>query len=218
MSFFSGALAPDVLKKFTDALESLEKQGYSIDYKIEFPSGKPALSAYYIINFAEVSTNLARLDGVRYGLHKDRKNLLEDYMLSKATGFGRETRRRILLGTYVLSAGYYDAYYGKAVAAREQLRREYIKAFELVDFVVTPTMPDAALKIGEKSDPISLYLEDVFTVTANLTGNPAITVPMGTVEREGKQLPLGIQFMAPHGGEEELFEVAEKFESIKDSP
>jgi aspartyl-tRNA(Asn)/glutamyl-tRNA(Gln) amidotransferase subunit A len=212
---FAEALSKDVLKKFTDALEFLEKQGYEIDYKIEFPSAKPALSAYYIINFAEVSTNLSRFDGIRYGLHIDGKNLLEDYLLSKGNGFGKETRRRILLGTYVLSAGYYDAYYGKAVAAREQLRREYVKAFESVDFIATPTMPDTALKIGEKSDPLSLYLEDIFTVTANLTGHPAISIPMGTVEREGKQLPLGIQFTAPYGAEKTLFDIGKKFEEIR---
>lgn len=217
MSSFSEALEKDVLKKFTDALEYLEKQGYTINYKLEFPSAKPSLSSYYIINFAEVSTNLARFDGVRYGLHIDGKNLLEDYLLAKGKGFGKETRRRVLLGAYVLSAGYYDAYYGKAVAAREQLRREYEKAFEIVDFVVTPTMPGIALKIGEKSDPLSLYLEDIFTVTANLTGCPAISIPMGTVEREGKKLPLGIQFMATHGGEEMLFEVSKKFEETREA-
>ncbi len=212
---FTGALQPDVLEKFNNALEYLKKQGYKIIDTLEFPSAKPALSAYYIINFAEVSTNLARFDGVRYGVHKDGKDLLEDYLLSKGKGFGKETRRRVLLGAYVLSAGYYDAYYGKAVKAREQLRREYMKAFETVDFIVTPTMPDVALKIGEKSDPLSLYLEDIFTVTANLTGVPALSVPMGTVERDGKDLPLGIQFMAPHGAEDLLFEVGKKFEEMK---
>lgn len=211
---FAGALAQDVIEKFNAALEYLKTQGYTIIDNLEFPSAKPALSAYYIINFAEVSTNLARFDGVRYGLHLDGKNLLEDYLLAKGKGFGKETRRRVLLGAYVLSAGYYDAYYGKAVKAREQLRREYMKAFETVDFIVTPTMPDTALKIGEKSDPLPLYLEDVFTVTANLTGVPAISIPMGTVEREGKNLPLGIQFMAPHGAEELLFEVGKKFEDL----
>jgi len=214
MSSFSGALAQDVLKQFTDALEHLEKQGYKINYELEFPSSKPALSAYYIINFAEVSTNLARFDGVRYGLHINGKNLLEDYLLTKSNGFGRETRRRLMLGAYVLSAGYYDAYYGKAVLVRGQLRKEYLKAFESVDLIATPTMPDTALKIGEKSDPVSLYLEDVFTVTANLTGCPAISLPMGTVLREGKKLPLGIQFMAPHGGEENLFEIGKKFKGM----
>jgi aspartyl-tRNA(Asn)/glutamyl-tRNA(Gln) amidotransferase subunit A len=214
MNSFSDALQKDVLKKFTDALEYLEKQGYTINYGLEFPSAKPSLSAYYIINFAEVSTNLARFDGIRYGLHINGKNLIEDYLLAKGKGFGKETRRRILLGTYVLSAGYYDAYYGKAITARKQLQQEYSKAFEIVDFIVTPTMPDTAMKIGEKSDPLSLYLEDVFTVTANLTGNPAISIPMGTVDREGKKLPLGIQFMASHGREDLLFEVGKKFEAM----
>jgi len=215
MSSFSGILSQDILKKFTDRLEYLEKQGYKVDYKLEFPSAKPSLSAYYIINFAEVSTNLARFDGMRYGLHIDGANLLEDYLLAKGKGFGRETRRRVMLGAYVLSAGYYDAYYGKAVAVRKKLREEYLKAFESVDLIATPTMPDVAIKIGEKSDPLSLYLEDIFTVTANLTGVPAISIPMGTVEREGRKLPLGIQFMASHGQEDLLFEIGRKIEKIR---
>ncbi|KKW35163.1 MAG: Glutamyl-tRNA(Gln) amidotransferase subunit A [Candidatus Adlerbacteria bacterium GW2011_GWA1_54_10] len=195
---------PDVLACFESSLEKLKGQGCEV-VDIALPSLDYALSAYYIINFAEVSTNLSRFDGVRYGLSLKGESLFDDYASSREAGFGSETRRRIVLGTYVLSAGYYDAYYGKAVAAREQLRREYIKAFESVDFIATPTMPDAALVIGEKSDPLSLYLIDIFTVTANLTGNPAISIPMGTVEKEGKQLPVGLQLTAAHGDEAALF-------------
>ena len=115
----------------------------------------------------------------------------------------------VLLGTFVLSSGYIDAYYRKAVAAREQLRNEFNNAFESVDVIATPTMPGPAFKAGAKSDPLSLYLEDIFTVTANLTGMPAISVPMGMVEREGKQLPAGIQFTAPLGAEERLFTIGQ---------
>ena len=149
---------------------------------------------------------------MRYGLHKDGKNLLEDYMLSKGAGFGKETRRRILLGTYVLSSGYYDAYYGKAQIARASLKNEFAKAFQDVDVVCTPTAPFVAWKIG---DPLSVYLADIFTITANIVGIPAISVPSGFSEVEGKSLPLGIQFMTPHGSEDLLFDISKKFENLK---
>ena len=174
------------------------------------------LPLYYIINFAEVSTNLARYDGVKYGLHVDGKNLLEDYLLTRGVGFGREARRRILLGTYVLSAGYYDAYYGKAQTTRASLKKEFTKVFSLVDLILTPTTPHPAWKIGEKNDPLSVYLEDVFTVTANIVGIPALSLPSG--EASGK-LPLGIQFMTSHGREDLLFKIGKEFEAIsKDGP
>ncbi len=195
---------PDVLAQFEQSLKKLKAQGYEL-VDIKLPSLDYALAAYYIINFAEVSTNLARFDGVRYGLSLKGKNLFDDYAKSRGEGFGPETRRRIMLGTYALSAGYYDAYYGKATVARAQLREEFEEAFKSVGLIATPTMPYPAWKIGEKSDPLSAYLADIFAVTANLTGNPAISVPMGTVEREGKQLPVGIQFTAAHGDEAALF-------------
>ena len=201
----------EVKENFQKAVRKLEALGYKIK-DIRLPN---CLPLYYIINFAEVSSNLARFDGVRYGLHQDGKNLLEDYLLSKGKGFGKETRRRILLGTYVLSAGYYDAYYGKAQKARESLKKDFTKVFSEVDMVLTPTSPAPAWKIGEKSDPLSMYLEDIFTVTANIVGIPAISIPSGFSETEGKKLPLGIQFMAPHGGEDLLFEVGKKFEESK---
>jgi aspartyl-tRNA(Asn)/glutamyl-tRNA(Gln) amidotransferase subunit A len=163
---------------------------------------------------AEVSTNLARLDGMRYGLAKRGEKLLDDYVLSRTEGFGAETRRRILLGTFVLSAGYIDAYYRKADTSRELLRREYEKAFETCDVVAFPTTAATAFKIGEKSDPVSMYLEDIFTITANLTGMPAISVPMGMVSPStplgtiGKALPVGMHFTAPRQAEERLFTIA----------
>ncbi|MCX6820057.1 MAG: Asp-tRNA(Asn)/Glu-tRNA(Gln) amidotransferase subunit GatA [Candidatus Adlerbacteria bacterium] len=187
---------------FSAAIKKLENEGFKI-VEINLPSMQPALAAYYITNFAEVSSNLSRFDGVRYGLSLSGESLFDDYAKSRGEGFGAETRRRIILGTYVLSAGYYDAYYGKAVAAREQLRKEFEQTFKDVDVIATPTMPTPAWKIGEKSDPLSAYLADIFTVTANLTGNPAISVPMGTVDG----LPVGIQFTAAHGDEETLFRV-----------
>jgi aspartyl-tRNA(Asn)/glutamyl-tRNA(Gln) amidotransferase subunit A len=200
----------DVRATFDATLKNLVDAGHTI-VDIELPTSSYALAAYYIIMPAEVSTNLARLDGMRYGLSAQAglsrrgDTLLDDYLLSRTEGFGEETRRRILLGTFVLSSGYIDAYYRKAGAARTVLRREYEKAFKSCDVVAFPTTLSPAFKFGEKSDPISMYLEDIFTVTANLTGMPAISLPMGCVEREGKKLPVGIHFTAPHQAEETLF-------------
>jgi aspartyl-tRNA(Asn)/glutamyl-tRNA(Gln) amidotransferase subunit A len=172
------------------------------------PSASLALAVYYVIMPAEASSNLSRFDGVRYGLSKKGESLFDDYAVTKGDGFGPEVRRRIMLGTYVLSAGYYDAYYGKALAAREALTREYSDALASVDAIATPTAPTPASKLGEKSDPLSMYLLDVFTVTANLTGHPAISLPMGEVSRDGKELPVGLMLTAAHGGEDALLSLA----------
>jgi aspartyl-tRNA(Asn)/glutamyl-tRNA(Gln) amidotransferase subunit A len=151
---------------------------------------------------------------VRYGFHKDGKDLLEDYTLTKGAGFGPEVRRRVLLGTYVLSAGYYDAYYGKAQLVRNALKKEFEKVFKDVDLVVMPTAPFPAWKIGEKSDPVAVWLADVFTVTANIVNVPAISLPSGFMKVDGKDLPLGIQFMAPLGAEDMMFKISKEFEGI----
>ncbi|MDO8593687.1 MAG: Asp-tRNA(Asn)/Glu-tRNA(Gln) amidotransferase subunit GatA [bacterium] len=201
----------DVLATFNTMLEKLASAGHTL-VDVELPMSLHALAAYYVIMPAEVSTNLARLDGMRYGLAKRGETLLDDYILSRTEGFGEETRRRILLGTFVLSSGYIDAYYKKADAARVVLRSEYDKAFESCDVVAFPTTPSPAFKFGEKSDPLAMYLEDIFTVTANLTGMPAISVPMGSVEREVKNLPVGIHFTAPHQAENLLFAVSSEVE------
>jgi aspartyl-tRNA(Asn)/glutamyl-tRNA(Gln) amidotransferase subunit A len=194
----------DVLAAFNATLDTLKKDGHSI-VDVELPTSSYALAAYYVIMPAEVSTNLARLDGMRYGLAKRGGTLLDDYVLSRTEGFGEETLRRILLGTFVLSSGYIDAYYRKADASRAVLRREYADAFKKTDLIAIPTTLSPAFTFGEKSDPVSMYLEDIFTVTANLTGMPAVSVPMGKVQREGKMLPIGIHLTAPHGGEDVLF-------------
>jgi len=201
----------DVLKNFAESLEKLKKLGYKI-VDIDLPNIGYSLAVYYILMPAEVSSNLARFDGLRYGAHKDGKNLLEDYLVTRAQGFGKEVRRRIILGTYVLSTGYYDAYYGKAQATRELIMRDFDKAFETVDLVLTPTSPIPAFKIGEKAnDPISMYLADIFTVTANIVGVPAISLPSGFASVDGKDLPLGIQAMAPHDREDILFTLGKDF-------
>lgn len=200
-------IAPEVKENFKQSVEALEKLGFEIK-NIELPN---ALALYYIINFAEVSSNLSRFDGVKYGLHLEGDNLLQDYLLSRGKGFGKEVRRRILLGTYVLSAGYYDSYYGKAQSARVALSKKFGEIFSEVDLVLTPTTPAPAWKIGGKSDPLAMYLEDIFTVTANIVGLPAISIPSGKIDIEVKSLPLGIQMMAPHNSENLLFEVGKKF-------
>jgi aspartyl-tRNA(Asn)/glutamyl-tRNA(Gln) amidotransferase subunit A len=196
----------DVLVAFENSLDKYKKAGYEIK-EIKLPNISYALMVYYVLMPAEVSSNMARYDGMRYGLHVDGKNGIDDYFQSRRSGLGREVIRRILLGTYVLSSGYYDAYYNRANAVRSMITADFKKAFEEVDLVATPTTPSVAFKIGEKtSDPVSMYLEDIFTVTANLTGMPAISVPCGISKVEGVDLPIGLQLTARHGDEELLFE------------
>lgn len=194
----------DVKARFDESIAQLKEQGHTI-VDVSLPTSKFALPVYYVIQPAEASANLSRFDGVRYGHHVESDTLLNDYIESRTEGFGPEVTRRILLGTYVLSSGYIDAYYRKADRARGVLVNEYNAVFKNVDVIAFPTTPSPAFKFGEKSDPVSMYLEDVFTVTANLTGMPALSVPMGTVEREGVMLPVGMHFTAPRGGEETLF-------------
>jgi len=204
-----------VLKNFEESIEQMKKAGYEVK-EISLPSLAHGLSVYYILMPAEVSSNLARFDGVRYGYHVDGTNLLEDYMRSRGEGFGREVRRRILLGTYALSSGYYDAYYGRACAVREMLKKDLEKAFEGVDIIATPRTPTPAFKIGEKSsDPLQMYLADIFTVPVNIAGVPAISIPSGFADEDGAKLPLGIQFIAPHFGESALFSIGKDFEKVR---
>lgn len=198
------AIDADVRSAFETTLERLVAQGHTL-VDVTLPSSSYALPVYYVVQPAEASANLARFDGIRYGHAARGGSLLDDYVESKTEGFGKETTRRILLGTFVLSSGYIDAYYRKADRVRTLLTREYDAAFESCDVIAFPTTPSPAFRFGEKSDPVAMYLEDVFTVTANLTGMPAISVPMGTVEREGSTLPVGIHFTAPKSGEGRLF-------------
>lgn len=197
----------DVRALFDATLTKLEAMGHSL-VPVALPTSSYALPVYYVIMPAEASTNLARYDGIRYGDAKRGDTFLEDYVKTRTEGFGPETTRRILLGTFVLSSGYIDAYYRKADAARHVLTKEYDDAFASCDVIAFPTTPSPAFKFGEKTgDPVAMYLEDVFTVTANLTGMPAISVPMGMVERDEKMLPTGIHFTAPKGGENTLFKI-----------
>jgi aspartyl-tRNA(Asn)/glutamyl-tRNA(Gln) amidotransferase subunit A len=178
--------------------------------EIGLPTTKYALSSYYIIAPAEASSNLARYDGVRFGLRVPGETLDEMYELTRAAGFGTEVRRRVLVGTYVLSAGYYDAYYLKAQRVRTLIARDFAAAFERVDCLLTPTAPSAAFAIGEKSDdPVAMYLNDVFTVPVNLAGLPAISVPAGL---SGEGLPLGLQVIGRAFDEETVLRVGEVLE------
>ncbi|MHB8651888.1 MAG: Asp-tRNA(Asn)/Glu-tRNA(Gln) amidotransferase subunit GatA [Minisyncoccota bacterium] len=204
---------PDVAKNFSATLDILKEMGHEVK-SIELPRISHALAAYYIIMPAEVSANLARFDGMRYGQYRAGTSHIDDYAETRGAGFGREVRRRVLLGTYVLSSGYYDAYYHKATAVRALIEKDFMKAFETVDVIATPTCPTPAFKIGEKTDdPLKMYLADIFTVPANLAGIPGISVPSGSVLRDGKMLPLGVQFFAPHFREDLLFRVGKSVET-----
>lgn len=206
-SFLAQGSDPDVLERFEAALSALKAQGYEVR-DIDMPSLSYALAVYYIIMPAEVSTNLARFDGIRYGASVQGATAEEIMSRTRGAGFGKESRRRILVGTFVLSSGYADAYYRKALKVQDMIRSEYAKAFAEVDVIATPTSPVPAFKIGEKaSDPLAMYAADIFTVPVNIAGVPAISVPCGTVERDGTKLPVGIQFTATHRGEETLFAV-----------
>ena len=212
-------VSADVKKNLEESIKKLENLGYEIQ-DIKLPNIEKSLAVYYIIMPAEVSSNMARYDGVKYGLREEGADLLEVYKKTRGVGFGKEVRRRIILGTYVLSSGYYHAYYNKAMLAREVIKNEFKTAFDTVDAILTPTTPSPAFKIGEKSDPLAMYLADIFTVTANIVGCPAISLPsgfacpndsVGRAKVDGKDLPLGIQLMSPHSFENVLFEISKKF-------
>ncbi len=201
----------EVLENFNKSIESLKGAGYEIK-DVTLNQLEKSLSVYYILMFAEVSSNLSRYDGVRFGLSCPGDTSIRSYFESRTAGFGAEVRRRILLGTYVLSSGYYDAYYNKANIVREQLRDEFKKVFSEVDAIVMPTSPIPPFLIGEKSsDPLAMYLADIFTVPVNIVGVPALSVPSGKTE---SGLPLGIQFVAPHMREDILFTVGKDFEKL----
>jgi aspartyl-tRNA(Asn)/glutamyl-tRNA(Gln) amidotransferase subunit A len=204
-------LDKEVLINFEASLKKLEAAGYVIK-DIEINELDKALSVYYILMFAEVSSNLARYDGIRYGLSHPGGTSIRSYFESRTEGFGPEVRRRILLGTYVLSSGYYDAYYNKANIVRDMLKKEFARVFKDVDVIATPTSPVPAFTIGEKSDdPLSMYLADIFTVPVNIVGVPAISIPSGMTE---SSLPLGLQLIAPHMREDILFGIGSDFEKV----
>lgn len=211
--YFISGIHAGVSARVNDAIKKLESLG-AIPVEISLPHTDVGVSTYYIIAPAEASANLARFDGVRYGHRSgDAKDLMEHYMMSREEGFGPEVKRRILLGTYVLSSGYYDAYYIKAQRARTLIRQDFEKAFENVDVIVSPTSPAPAHKFGElKEDPLAAYLEDIFTIPVNLAGLPGISIPCGTAEEGGKQLPVGLQIIGKPLDEVTVLRVADAFE------
>lgn len=196
----------DVVKEFEKTLAKLEEEGHVLK-DVSFGAAKYGIPVYYIVMPAEASSNLARYDGVRFGSRVRSDDFNTSFTKTRTESFGEEPQRRILLGTYVLSSGYIDAYYNTAEKARDVMREELNDIFASVDVLATPSTATPAFKFGEKSDPLAMYAQDIFTVPANLTGNPGISVPMGTVEREGKNLPVGIQFVAPHFREDVLFTI-----------
>jgi aspartyl-tRNA(Asn)/glutamyl-tRNA(Gln) amidotransferase subunit A len=208
-SFFASGVDAEVMKLFEAKIAALKASGHTV-VDIELPMFEAGLAAYYIVMPAEVSSNLARFDGIRYGLSAPGDNLLAVYENSRAAGFGAEVKRRILLGTYVLSSGYYDAYYGKAELVRTKMRDELAQVFKTVDCIMTPTAPTPAFLVGAQSDPLSMYSQDIFTVPVNLTGVPALSVPMGTVEADSVELPVGVQYIGPTGGDARLFDIGKR--------
>jgi len=208
--YFASGLDPDVGRAVRAAIEELRNLGATVK-EITLPTTDAAVATYYVIATAEASSNLARYDGVKYGLRtKETTDLLNMYMKTREEGFGAEVKRRIMLGTYVLSAGYYDAYYGKAQSVRTLIRRDFDAAFQDVDFIVTPVTPTPAFKLGEKvQDPLQMYLSDIFTISVNLAGLPAIAVPCGFSQAG---LPIGMQLIGRAFEESTILHAAYAYE------
>ena len=212
-SLFGEGLDADVLASVEAAIEAYRELGAEI-VDIELPHAKYCIAVYYIIATAEASSNLARFDGVRYGFRAEEPNSLRDmYRRTRDQGFGPEVKRRIMLGTYVLSSGYYDAYYRRAQQVRSLIKRDFQQAFESCDVIATPTTPTPAFLLGEKvDDPLAMYLNDIYTCTANLAGIPGISIPCGL---SGGKLPIGLQLLGPHWSEASLLRLAHAYEQAR---
>jgi aspartyl-tRNA(Asn)/glutamyl-tRNA(Gln) amidotransferase subunit A len=207
--YFGKGLDQEVREKVLAGIALLEKLGCRRN-PLRMPHTDYAIATYYIVATAEASSNLARYDGVRYGLRVPGATLGEMYRRTRERGFGPEVKRRIMLGTYVLSAGYYDAYYLRAQKVRSLIARDFADAFQKVDVIITPTAPTPAFRLGEKTaDPLQMYLADIYTVTGSLAGVPGISVPCG---KTNAGLPVGMQILAPHFGEGRVLQVARAFE------
>lgn len=208
--YFAEGLEPEVEKIIRETIKKAENAGAKI-VEISLPSTKYALACYYIIGPSEISANLARFDGIKYGLSEPAGNLLDVYLKSKGHGFGAEVKRRILIGTYCLSSGYYDAYYKKAQEVRELIRQDFAKAFEKVDLLFCPVSPFPAFKLGEKlDDPLSMYLADIYTIPMKLAGLPGLSLPVGKTEK----LPVGLQIIGNHFEENKILSVASEMEKL----
>jgi aspartyl-tRNA(Asn)/glutamyl-tRNA(Gln) amidotransferase subunit A len=207
--YFIDGMDPEVERAVREAIATLEKLGARTE-QVSLPHTEYGLAAYYVIAPAEASSNLARYDGVKYGLRvSGARDLIDMYSKTRAAGFGAEVKRRVMLGTYVLSAGYYDAYYGQAQKVRTLVRRDFEKAFERVDLLVAPTTPGVAFKMGEKEDPLQMYLNDIFTIPVNLAGLPGVSIP-GGLTRGG--LPIGLQLIARAFDEATLLRAAHAYQ------
>ncbi len=211
--FFGAGLAPEVEKPVREALAVLTKLG-AVVKEVSLPSLPLSVPTYYVVAPAECSSNLARFDGVRFGHRcENPKDLADLYKRSRAEGFGAEVKRRIMTGTYVLSAGYYDAYYIKAQKVRALINSDFLRAFREVDLLLGPTTPTVAFPLGDKtSDPITMYLNDIYTIGANLAGLPAMSIPAGFANG----LPVGVQLIGPHFGEAKLLNAAHRFQQETD--
>jgi aspartyl-tRNA(Asn)/glutamyl-tRNA(Gln) amidotransferase subunit A len=207
---FVEGLSDKVRVLFDQTLEKLKKIGIKID-EVSIPSIRYAVSVYYIIAPAEASSNLSRYDGIRYGLSTTEGSIDEIYMKTKGEGFGREVKRRIMIGTFTLSATYYDAYFDKAQRVRSKLEDEFSKIFESYDAIIGPTTPAIAFKFGQLSSPLEYYLQDVYTIPANLAGLPAISVPMGFVDK----MPMGLQIMSKRFDDGKMLRIARNFEKVR---
>jgi aspartyl-tRNA(Asn)/glutamyl-tRNA(Gln) amidotransferase subunit A len=201
----------DVLERLEAAFDALRAGGATI-VDVQVPAFTFGLTAYYLIAPAEASSNLARYDGVRYGLRVEASDTNTMYGLTRAAGFGPEVRRRIILGTYALSAGYYDAYYGKALKVRRLIADDFDRAYRHADVLLTPTAPSVAFPFGAKADPLAMYLNDVYTIPSNLAGHPGMSVPFGTGTGG---LPVGVQLLAPALGEAVMFRVGAYLEEVR---
>jgi aspartyl-tRNA(Asn)/glutamyl-tRNA(Gln) amidotransferase subunit A len=211
--FFIEGMDPEVESAVRAAISHLESLGATL-VEVSLPHTGYSVAAYYILAASEASSNLARYDGVKYGLRAEGADLMDTYMQTRARGFGQEVKRRIMLGTYALSSGYYDAYYLKAQKVRTLIKRDFDQAFKHVDILATPTTPEPAFRAGEKTqDPLKMYLSDIFTNSVNLAGVPAISVPCGFT---GGGLPVGLQFIGPHFDEAAVLRAAHAYEQSTD--
>ena len=211
--YFIEGIDPEVSQAVREAIRTLESLG-AIPVEVSLPHTGYAVATYYVLATSEASSNLARYDGVKYGLRAEGKDLMDMYMKTRAQGFGVEVKRRIMLGTYALSSGYYDAYYKKAQQVRTLIKKDFDDAFGDVDIIVPPTSPTAAFKVGEKTaDPLQMYLTDIFTISVNLAGVPAISVPCGSTSGN---LPVGLQFIGRHFDEESILKIAYAYERATD--
>jgi len=214
--YFGEGIDPGVRKNVEKAIQNLAAQGAEI-VEISLPHTEHAVATYYVIAPAEASSNLSRFDGIRYGHRASNpSDILDLYKKSREEGFGPEVKRRIILGTYVLSSGYYDAYYGRAQKVRTLIRRDFENAFTQVDAILSPVAPTPARRLGASSaDPLQEYLSDIFTIAANLAGIPGISIPCGTVDWDGgANLPTGLQILAPHLGEAKMLQIAKAAETL----